>query len=74
MSIIFYRVSKNKDKSYLAQIVDLKSKITELNYNYTNKNNLSTRILRMVTLAQKVEYVITKTEIEAFGLTIGESV
>ena len=39
MSIIFYRVSKNKDKSYLAQIVDLKSKITELNYNYTNKNN-----------------------------------
>ena len=36
--------------------------------NYTNKNNLSTRILRMVTLAQKVEYVITKTEIEALLL------
>lgn len=36
--------------------------------NYTNKNNLSMRILRMVTLAQKVEYVITKTEIEALLL------
>ena len=35
---------------------------------YTNKNSLSTRILRMVTLAQKVEYVITKTEIEALLL------
>lgn len=36
--------------------------------NYTNKNNLSMRILRMVTLAQRVEYVITKTEIEALLL------
>ena len=36
--------------------------------NYTNKNNLSMRILRMVTLAQKIEYVITKTEIEALLL------
>jgi excinuclease ABC subunit C len=35
---------------------------------YTNKNSLSTRILRMVTLAQKIEYVITKTEIEALLL------
>jgi excinuclease ABC subunit C len=35
---------------------------------YTNKNSLSNRILRMVTLAQKVEYVITKTEIEALLL------
>jgi excinuclease ABC subunit C len=35
---------------------------------YTNKNALSMRILRMITLAQKVEYVITKTEIEALLL------
>ncbi len=35
---------------------------------YTNKNSLSSRILRMITLAHKVEYVITKTEVEALLL------
>jgi len=35
---------------------------------YTNKNALSSRILRMVTLANDIEYVITKTEIEALLL------
>lgn len=35
---------------------------------YMNKNALSTRILRMVTLAKKIEYVITKTEVEALLL------
>lgn len=35
---------------------------------YMNKNALSSRILRMVTLAKKIEYVITKTEVEALLL------
>jgi len=35
---------------------------------YMNKNALSTRILRMVTLAKKIEFVITKTEVEALLL------
>ena len=35
---------------------------------YTNKNQLSTRILRMITLAVNVEYIITTTEIEALLL------
>ena len=35
---------------------------------YMNKNTLSSRILRMVTLAKKIEYVITKTEVEALLL------
>jgi len=36
--------------------------------NYTNKNGLSSRIFRMVTLANDIEYIITKTEIEALLL------
>lgn len=35
---------------------------------YTNKNALSSRIFRMITLANDVEYIITKTEIEALLL------
>lgn len=35
---------------------------------YTNKNNLSLRILRMITLAQKVEITRTASEIEALLL------
>jgi len=35
---------------------------------YTNKNALSSRIFRMITLANDIEYIITKTEIEALLL------
>ncbi|NBX52301.1 MAG: excinuclease ABC subunit UvrC [Proteobacteria bacterium] len=35
---------------------------------YMNKNSLSNRIIRMITLAHKVEYIITKSEVEALLL------
>lgn len=35
---------------------------------YTNKNALSSRIFRMVTLAHRVEYIITQSEVEALLL------
>lgn len=35
---------------------------------YTNKNALSSRIFRMITLANDIEYIITKTETEALLL------
>ncbi len=60
-----YKFLDSKDNVlYVGKAKNLLKRVS----NYTNKNNLSTRILRMVTLAQKVEYVITKTEIEALLL------
>jgi excinuclease ABC subunit C len=49
---------------YVGKAKNLQKRLTS----YTNKNNLSLRIYRMVTLAHKIEYIITKTEIEALLL------
>ena len=61
---IYKFIDSKENVLYVGKAKNLLKRVS----NYTNKNNLSMRILRMVTLAQKVEYVITKTEIEALLL------
>ena len=61
---IYKFIDSKENVLYVGKAKNLLKRVSS----YTNKNSLSTRILRMVTLAQKVEYVITKTEIEALLL------
>ena len=61
---VYKFLDANDNVLYVGKAKNLLKRVSS----YTNKNSLSTRILRMVTLAQKVEYVITKTEIEALLL------
>ncbi len=49
---------------YIGKAKNLKKRVTS----YTNPNALSSRILRMVYLAQKVEFTQTKNEVEALLL------
>ncbi|MFM6973366.1 MAG: excinuclease ABC subunit UvrC [Alphaproteobacteria bacterium] len=60
-----YKFLDNNDRVlYVGKAKNLHKRLSS----YMNKNSLSTRILRMVTLAKKIEFVITKTEVEALLL------
>lgn len=61
---IYQFFDESKRVLYVGKAKNLRKRIA----NYTNKNGLSLRILRMVSLAQKVEVVRTETEVEALLL------
>lgn len=61
---IYQFLDINEKVLYVGKAKNLYKRIAS----YTNKNNLSLRILRMITLAQKVEITRTATEIEALLL------
>ncbi|MDX1949010.1 MAG: GIY-YIG nuclease family protein [Rickettsiales bacterium] len=60
-----YRMIGENDKIlYIGKAKNLKNRVT----NYTNINQLTTRIARMVFQVQRVEYTITTTEAQALVL------
>ena len=61
---IYQFLDTNEKVLYVGKAKNLYKRVAS----YTNKNNLSLRILRMITLAQKVEITRTTTEIEALLL------
>jgi excinuclease ABC subunit C len=61
---VYKFLDSNGEVLYVGKAKNLFKRISS----YTNKNALSSRIFRMVTLANDIEYIITKTEIEALLL------
>lgn len=60
-----YRMIGIEDKVlYVGKAKNLKNRVTS----YTRATGLSNRIMRMVSMTQKMEFIVTKTESEAFLL------
>lgn len=60
-----YRMFGDEDAVlYVGKAKHLKNRVT----NYTNPNNLSTRIMRMVAQTKRMEIIVTRTEAEALLL------
>jgi len=57
---------KDKDKNiiYVGKAISLKNRVSQ----YFNKTNKSARIVKMTTLVEDIEYIVTKNEVEALVL------
>ena len=61
---VYQMENENKEILYIGKAKNLKNRVK----NYTNINNLTRRLQRMVTLTKDLNFFVTNTEIEALLL------